>query len=503
MKKLNAVIVLTVSLIMATGWKADCAEYPHIKPQICPQPLSCQLSSVEYVPFEKILLACGDENAAVWAKRHLKEWYGKNAPEVIVVNESPAISAEDEYRIQIGDEGVRVEAASIIGTRYALYSLRQIAIAKRGTLKVEGWIVPVGNVVDRPQMNFRGIHICWFHETEPWEVERLIRLAAYYKINYAVVESWGTFRSKVAPWFGWEDGSMTPKEVKRLNALARDLGITLIPQINVFGHATQARGGAGKHATLDINPEYQALFEPADGWNFCMSNPQTRKVLQDMIVERLEAFDHPPFFHIGGDEAVLPSCPDCVSQPYSELFLDHISAMNQTITSHGARTMMWHDMLLEAGDPRWSGFYANGNSETSDGFLKFPRDIIICDWYYGHAHDSYPTLDYFKNEGFSVLTCPWENTEGIISQGRYAHSAGLYGVLGTLWHHYFGHSLMNIYFTLSNIMWNPDAPVYGRGEYMNVIHTHLRQIGWDMNNKDARRGGTYYDEIPPEPFLNN
>ena len=367
-------------------------------------------------------------------------------------------------------------------------------------MKVEGWIVPKSVIKDSPALAFRGIHICWFHETEAWEVERLVRMAAYYKMNYAVIESWGSFRSDIAPWYGWPDGTMTKQEVARIKAIADDLGITLIPQINVFGHATMSRDGAGKHAALDINSEYQPLFEPSAGWNWCLSNPEARKLLTALIGEQLEAFGNPPFFHIGGDEAEAPSCPDCIGIPYSELFLNHIKAMNDAVRANGARTMMWHDMLLERGDPRWNGFYANGTPETAAGFLDFPRDIIICDWFYGGAKDEYPTLEYFKSLGFKTLTCPWLDRGGIRAQGLSARGGKADGILGTLWHHYFGEDLVNIYLTLANSAWNAGAGSHaGHHQFLS----HLRQVGWDMQVKDPRHTGIYYDELPPEPVLNN
>ncbi len=492
-------------IVMCWGISSSYAQNV-VSPAIFPQPTECEISTTEYVPLSKVILSTSAEDGQHWAEKHLKEWYGKVAPKVERGSDEGYSSfGDEEYELAIDADGVKIKARTIQALRYALYSVRQIAIAERATQQVEGWIVPKSKIKDKPQMDFRGVHICWFHETEPWEVERLVRLAAYYKMNYAVIESWGTFRSDVAPWFGWKDGTMTKGVIKRLKAIADDLGITLIPQINVFGHATQARSLTGKHATLDINPKYQPLFEPLAGWNWCLSNPETRRVLQEMIKERYEAFGRPPYFHIGGDEANPPSCPDCASKPYSELFLDHIKAMNETISSLGARTMMWHDMLIERGDPRWNGYVVNGTKETAEGFLEFPRDIIICDWFYGAARQSYPSMDYFKSQGFSVLACPWNVSSGTIAQSRYAHKAGIMGVLGTTWHHYFGRSLAMIYYTLSNSMWNPYASIDNSIGEVNLqrVHTHLRHIGWDMKLKDPRHAGTYYDEIPLEPFLNN
>lgn len=488
-------IVLVLFVLAATAMSGFSS------PVICPEPAKAELSSTVYYPLSKVVVACPDNEAAGWAETHLKEWYGEYAP-VVAVGKTGKSQLEDEaYEIEIGAKEVRVTAKTLQGVRYALYSLRQIAIPARGTKSVAGWIVPEGNVQDKPAMDFRGIHICWFHETEPWEVERLVRLAAYYKLNYAVIEPWGTFRSEIAPWFGWPDGTMTKEEVQRIKRIADDLGITLIPQINVFGHATMARSAGGKHAVLDLNPEYQPLFEPLGGWNWCLSNPEARKLIQDLIKEQMEAFGNPPYFHIGCDEAIEPSCPDCLSRPYSELFLEHIKAINETISSLGARTMMWHDMLLEAGDARWKGFYANGTAQTTEALKGFPKDIVICDWFYDGAKEAYPTLDYFKGLGFDVLTCPWLNWGGTVSQGKYAHEKGLFGILGTLWHHYYGGDFVNAAFVLANVAWNPEftAP-YGLAYH---VYNHLRQVGWDMGVTDPRRTGIYYGEIPSEPELNN
>lgn len=492
-------LLFTLVCIMTTVWGYS-QNKSFIAPAIYPTPQSAEISATVYHQLSSINIKCPDREAATWAENHLKEWYGEFAPAVSTSTRKVNGIEDEGYDLIIGKEGVTITASTLRGVRYALYSLRQIAIPARGTAKVSGWIVPESTIKDKPALSFRGMHICWFHETEPWEVERLVRLAAYYKLNYAVIETWGTFRSDIAPWYGWPDGSMTKKEITRIKAIADDLGITLIPQFNVFGHASHSRGGAGKHSALDFNPEYQPYFEPDAGWNWCLSNPETQKLLGSLIVELLDAFGNPPYFHIGCDEAQPPSCPDCISQPYSELLLNHIKAMANTISSRGARTMMWHDMLLQRGDERWNGFYANGTPETAAGLLNLPKDIVICDWYYGEEKEAYPTLEYFKQLGFMTLTCPWMNRNGIVKQGLQARQGKADGVLGTLWHHYFGGDLVNIYPTLANSAWYDGSAPRANG---NKVRTHIRQIGWDMKLSDPRHTGIYYYEIPLEPTLNN
>lgn len=474
-----------------------------IAPNICPQPKTMDLSNTDYVPYTRVQIACGDKDAVKWTENHLREWYDNYAPAVERVRVKGEQTPSDGYTIDINDNGIAISATTLQGVRYALYSLRQIAIPARGTQTVSGWIVPKGKIEDEPSFGFRGMHICWFHETEPWEIERQIRLAAYYKLNYMVIESWGSFRSDVAPWFDWPDGTMTKEEIHRLKAIADDLGITLIPQINVFGHASMARGATGKHAIIDLNPIYQPLFEPVGGWNWCLTNPKTRELLISLIAEMHEAFGNPPYFHIGCDEADSPSCPSCKARPYGEILVEHLMAINDAIKKRGAHTMMWHDMLLSRDDPRWKGFYQNGTTETAQAALKLSKDIVICDWFYYDAKDSYPTMDYFKELGYSVLTCPFNNSKGIIAQSRYAYKAGIDGVLGTTWHHNFGGDLTNTYFYVANASWNTQSSFSIGGMGGLALHSHLRQIGWDMHVSDPRHTGIYYDEIPPEPELRN
>ena len=462
--------------------------------QVCPQPQKGTISADAYVPLEHVVIATSDMEAVTWARKHAREWFGKHAPVIEQCAPEGAPLKPDTYKMTTGKSQTFIEAGSLESVRYAMYTLRQLAMPARGTLTVQGWIVPQVDITDYPALSFRGIHICWFPETEPWEVERFIRLAAYYKMNYAVIEPWGTYRSRVAPWFGWEEGKMTKKEIKRLCKIADDLGITLIPQLNVFGHATMSRGGDGSHAVLDIHPEYAPIFEPAGGWNYCLSNPATRELLTSLIEELHEAFGNPPFFHIGCDEAETPSCPDCKARPYTELFVEHLEAMSDVIIRRGARPMMWHDMLLRRGDERWKGFYANGDVNAEQTLMNLPKDIIVCDWYYGNPMDTYPTYSYFKEQGHGVLACPWDNVNGTLKEGEEARKAGIDGMLGTIWHHYYGSNFVNIFRSLPQAAWNQDphhAYTQSRAEFRN----HLRDVENDMQIKHSTQAGYHRYQI--------
>jgi hypothetical protein len=495
---MKRIFLLLISVAFST---AVFAQSQNATPMLCPEPQVHHVSLTKYVPLEKVSIVCPDATAVTWAESHLKEWYDKFAPQVVSASGNTASMANEEYHLYVDKKGVKVEANTLQGVRYALYTLRQMTIAKRGTAVVEGWITPISTIEDKPEMDWRGMHICWFRENEPWEIERLIRLAAYYKLNHVVLESWGTFRSEVAPWWGWEDGKMTIAEVKRLTAIAKDLGVTLIPQMNIFGHAANARAHGGKHATLDLKSQYQPYFEPMAGWNWCLSNPNTVELQKKLIKELYEAFDCPGYFHIGCDEANVPTCPDCIKKGYSTLFANHVKDISNYLSKEfGARTLMWHDMFIQKGDPQWKGLSAFGTPETISVIHKLPKDIIICDWYYHKPRKEYPSLRYFNELGFDVLACPWNHTSGTKALINHSHELGIKGVLGTLWNYFYGTTLRSSYYHVSTLSWNRQSAlkVFDSSYFiMFMFHTHLRHIDWDMKNTDPYRSGTYRFEVAP------
>lgn len=466
----------------------------------CPVPKVHKMSydsAMEVRIDEKLSVAVSCEDSAVaveWVCRHMKEWFAVR----------PVVSQGKEDFTDISDEGYRVKtepgrifitARNLQGVRYAMYSLRQTAEAVTEGMIVSAYRLPVLSFEDSPALKFRGLHLCWFPEVTPAFVEHMIRLAAYYKYNHLVIESWGVFQSEKHPWFSLKGGKMTKKELGRLVSVAKDVGITLVPQINIFGHAAAARIGGGKHITLDYHPERKSLFEPAGGWNWCLSNPAATAVLRDLVAEMHEAFGNPPFFHIGCDEAEKPSCASCRATKYSKLLFAHIASIHDLLKSRGARAMMWHDKLLNGKESKWKGYYAYGDDETSSLAKTLPRDIVICDWYYGkqvYETGEYPTADYFKSLGFQVVTSPWNDLSGIRVQAKYARENSLHGVLQTIWNEYRGGPFARMMETAACSAW-------GRGDSTSGwsalgFATHWRECGHDMGIDDYSETGYYSNQ---------
>lgn len=503
-------VLAMMALCMAMVAQADGWKYKW--PVLCPDVLERTHEATTCVPLDANLavsVACADgAQESAWAAGKLKAWFGCAAAvrDVSFAGDLPA--GDEAYAMAAKPGALEIRARTAKGVKWALMTLRQLAQPKRGTLTVEGYEVPAFTLKDAPELSFRGLHVCAFPENGIPKIERMIRMAAYYKFNHVVLEQWGTFRSEKYPWYGWKDGYLTVAECRRLASVARDLGVTLIPQLNVFGHATAARSMAGKNAHLDRAPAYQPIFEPLAGWNWCLSNPHAKEVIAGLIDELHAAFGRPPFFHLGCDEATPPSCAACCASDYRALLAEHVRAAADQVEKLGARPMMWHDMLLKQGDPRWKGFYANGDDATSALVGTMTKKMVVCDWYYGSdpggykgKADSlvgkYPTLEYFTSAGYDTLTCPWKEPKGIAAQAGYAREHGLFGVLGTVWHFFQGDALVTIYGRTASHAWSRKAADAAKPEWY-VFATHWRQVGWDTPGGDAyEEGGFYSNQVSP------
>ena len=441
--------------------------------------------------------------AAAWLAAKVKEAFG-----ISCKVEAPTLApvenlGPEEYRLLTYKRGVEIRAGGFAGVRWAFMTLRQMVQPKRGTATVQGWICPAAKISDAPAFAFRGMHLCWFPETSAAQIERAIRLAGYYKFNVVVLETWGAFRSEKYPWYGWPDGKMTKQEIARLVALGRDLGVTLVPQLNVYGPATMCRSISGKHATLDLDPTHAPLFEPRNGWNWCLSNPEAIKMIKELAAEMHEAFGNPPYFHVGCDEGCPPTCPKCRAADYNQLFSSLVKELADEFDKRGAGVMMWHDMLLKKSDgqkgARFEGFYCNGDERAEELLDSLPRSVAICDWHYGpaRADGKYPTLDYFQAKGFRTITSPACDPSGIAAQAKYAREHGLFGFLVTTWAGFHGRNVPATMLNAAHAAWGGEYPGPKLHQDMtSPCNEHLRQVNWDMGNKDRRNTGFFDEQFP-------
>lgn len=427
----------------------------------------------------------------------------KNASQILAVPDKSTafdLSPEEIASCRDDSRGTLIIAGSDQdGIRDAFKTLIQLSETFGITENVVSscHFIPELLVKDWPEITFRGLHLCWFPETSPAKIEQSIRIAAYYKFNYIILEFWGTFPFESTSVLSWSDFQTSKDEIHRLVHLGRELGVKLIPQMNLFGHATAARVSVGKHTTLDFHPEYEPLFEP-DGWTWNIYNPDTRKLLTQCVLELYEAFESPEFFHLGFDEAYSAGTGFLARRKgnYIDVLAEWLTYFHDLFFERNCRVMIWHDMLVDVND--FNGYTAGGNTKTRDLINKLPKDILICDWQYSapKENENWPTTQYFKDKGYEFISCPWRNTSGIISLAQNVSAKEGFGLLCTTWHRFYGESMRNILTVGSGAAWGTTY----RGSSMDKIlsfNRHLRQASRDIPNKTYRTNGVTDLQVLP------
>jgi len=403
----------------------------------------------------------------------------------------------EAYSIKITADEIVISSADISGSRYAMNTLRQLAEVERGKETFSCYLLPQAEINDVPSMPFRGVHLCWFLETPGWKIEKQIRLAAYYKFNYAVIEFWGTFPFKSHPELCWQEGCPDLEEISRLINLGRELGVILIPQFNILGHGSGASISNGKHVMLDFNPALQPLLEP-DGWCWCLSNPSTRKLLIDVTVELHEFFGNPPYFHLGFDEAFnVRSCSACRKHSLDDLIKEHLLFFHDLFAKRNSQVIIWHDMLLNHFDTRWDNYVIHDRAPINLEPLlpQLPKDIIIADWQYKYPEvdGKEPTWDsacFFKNQGFDVLFSPWAVEKATLSMGRLGAREKFAGMLTTTWNKNSSFNIFKIFSIAAQASWNGNWHDKGNADDWQMCNFHVRQMGWDMKLSEYSQTGT-------------
>ena len=133
------------------------------------------------------------------------------------------------------------------------------------------------------------------------------------------------FRAKARAEFDGvrHGGFYTQDEVRDVVAYAAERHVTVVPEIEMPGHA---------QAALAAHPELSCTggpFEVSRTWGihedvFCAGNDAVFALLEDVIDEVAALFPG-PFFHIGGDEcpkARWKACPKCQARIRAEGLAD-------------------------------------------------------------------------------------------------------------------------------------------------------------------------------------
>lgn len=346
----------------------------------------------------------------------------------------PQREPDATHALTVDASGIGASAADPAAMRHAWFTFLQLLDADDAADGGLSFTVPHVAIQDWPAMKFRGLHLCVFRETPPHMIERAIRLAAFFKFTHVALEFWGMLRLDALKELAWPE-AWSKEDAGRLVAIARGMGLEVIPMFNSWGHAASSRIKYGRHVVLDQNPRLAPLFEP-DGWTWCLTNPRSLDLLQRVHDELMEFAGPGGYFHIGCDEAYShATCDRCREKDRVQLFADHVNRLAAHLETRGRRALMWGDALLERA--KWpGGFAANGTPAlpTHLALGSISRKIIINDWHYD-VKGEIPTLAHFRENGFETIACPWNSGANIRALAKAVVANKSAGMLMTTWHH--------------------------------------------------------------------
>jgi hexosaminidase len=454
---------------------------------IIPAPVSIKESSGDFT-FNKsskiILSVINDENklAADFLARLIKNPTGLIIPVVhgekaikgsIFLDIDTSVANMEGYTLSITPKNITVKASTAAGLFYAVQTIRQLLppdVEKDSTINISELKVPSCEITDEPRYAYRGMHLDVVRHFFPVEyIKRYIDMLALHKMNtfhwhltddqgwrieikkYPGLTGTGAYRKETlvgrpdrnAVYDGKPYGGFySQAEIRDVVNYARSRFVTIIPEIEMPGHAL---------AALAAYPELgctKGPFEVGKTWGvfedvFCAGKETTFSFLENVLTEVADLFPG-NYIHVGGDECPKTrweKCPLCQQRMKKEGLKDEkelqsyfIKRIEKFVTSKGKRLIGWDEILEgglapEATVMSWRGV-AGGIDAARQG-----HDVIM-------SPNSYVYLDYYQAEpagqplsigGYLPLEKVYSFDPQFpeLSEGENSHILGLQGNLWT------------------------------------------------------------------------
>ncbi|MCF0176115.1 MAG: beta-N-acetylhexosaminidase [Bacteroidales bacterium] len=390
---------------------------------------------------------------------------------------------DEAYSISIKRKGITIEYATDKGVMYAISTLRQLLPVENYVGKPAPdakWELPCVKICDQPRFGYRGLLLdCGRHYFSTGEIKKCLDIMSVYKLNilhWHLTEDQG-WRIQIDTYplltekASWRKGTQvgrdktkndgvpyggyyTKDEIRDIIAYADNLGIEIIPEIDLPGHML---------AALSVYPELGCTGGPYEVWTrwgvspdvLCPGKEATFEFLENVLNEVAELFPS-RYVHIGGDECPKirwQDCPDCQAR-INELGLvakDDISAEQQLqcyVTSRvqdilakkGKSIIGWDEILegdLKEGATVMSWRGAKGGIEAAERGFK----AIMCPYQYLYIDYAQVEEKDLGKEPMAMAGClpiekvySFEPYEGIPD----GQTGNIIGVQANLWTEYIG-----------------------------------------------------------------
>ncbi len=389
MKRFSVFIVVLLSILASCARRQE-AGIVSVIPE--PQHLELQSGSFQVNPRTMIVIPeMNDETRRIAA--FLNERFSAAAGfEMKVTDEmtsEPAIFfmnsglAHEEYAIVVEPKRIVVEYGDGAGAFYAVQTLLQLLPSQiYSSDRVRGikWTLPCCSIEDKPRFKYRGMHldVC-LHFFDMDFLKRYIDLMAMHKVNvfhwhltedqgwrleikkYPLLTEKGQWRKETVIGTlasGYYDGKphggfYSQDEVRELVQYAAERYVTIVPEIEMPGHALAAIA-----CYPELSCGLEDTYETATKWGvfkqvYCPKD-ETFKFLEDVFDEVFELFPS-KLVHVGGDECPKASwkkCEHCQKlikdlglKDEFELQSWFITRMEKYINSKGHEIIGWDEIL--------------------------------------------------------------------------------------------------------------------------------------------------------------
>ena len=343
---------------------------------------------------------------------------------------APVDCDEYDYVLRVTESGISLASSTREGLARGFITLIEriepVELSDNVRLKID-----CCEIKDKPRLAVRMVHICVFPETELSFFRRIMRLCGMLKYSHVIVEFWGMLKFDCLAELSWSCG-FTKEQVRPILDEVRAMGVEIVPMFNHWGHATSCRLISGKHVVLDQNPSLQTLFSRW-GWSWNIERADVRELHRAIRRELCELCGEGDFFHLGCDEVY--ECEEDVHM--TEVFLKYLHELTDELRAEGRRPIIWGDMFLYNHGEGYDKYHFHCKNQEIEKLLfeKADRRVIIADWEYDAVKKPLRSSLLFKEQGFDVICCPWDNTDAnVIANVETVKENGLFGVMHTTWH---------------------------------------------------------------------
>lgn len=298
---------------------------------ITPLPASVTLGAGDFTVRDGAAIGIpeGDAGAASTARllaTHVKAERGitlapRPGTAAIQLVRDASVTGDEAYRLTVDAKGIRIAAASDSGLVYGAMTLAQLLSPDRAFGKPVR--VRAATIEDAPRFRWRGLLMDVARHFQPIEeVYKVVDQMASVKLNtlhlhltddqgwrfevkrypkLTEVGAWRTPPSSGGPAGPKHGGFYTQAQLKALVAYAAERGVTIVPEIDLPGHAQALAAAYPEFSVFADSPEVghdwgvmPYLFNPA---------PEGIAFIKNVIDELIEVFPS-TYIHLGGDEAI-------------------------------------------------------------------------------------------------------------------------------------------------------------------------------------------------------